>query len=95
MVGLELLRDFNSWTSFDYNFWYYSGCCGRLFYILCNLFFGTIILSITLGLAAIAYAVIIIPMMVIQFTRLLKIFGVWCCKTNDKRRKKKKRDALV
>jgi hypothetical protein len=33
--------------------------------------------------------------MVIQFTRLLKIFGVWCCKTNDKRRKNKKRDALV
>jgi hypothetical protein len=94
VAGLELLRNFNRMTFFDYNYWYYSGCCGRLFYIISNIFFGTIILSIALGLAAIAYAVMIIPTMVIQFTRLLKILGVWCCKTNDKRRKKK-RDALV
>ena len=94
MVGLDYLSYFNRLTFSDYNYWYYSGCCGRLFYILSNLFFGTIILSITLGLGAIAYAVMIIPTMVIQFTRLLKIFGVWCCKTNDKRRKKK-REALV
>ena len=59
-----------------------------------TLLFGALILSIAFALAVIVYAVMIIPTMVIQFYRLLKILGVWCCKTNDKR-KKKKRAALI
>ncbi len=73
--------------------WYDRDCCSRMLIILSCLLQGCIFMPIALALAGITYAVVLIPTMLFQFYRLFKIFGLQCCKTNDKK-KKKKRAAL-
>ena len=44
---------------------------------------------LTSAIAIIIYGILIVPTMVIQLYRMIKIFRIWCCKSNDKKRRRK------
>ena len=45
-------------------------------------------MPLAIALAVACVVIVIVPMYLVQTYRLFKIFGIQCCKTNDRKKKK-------
>ena len=73
------------------DFWGYTHLFGKLCMLLIIIIEGSIMMPIAIALAVAACALAIVPMYIVQTYRLFKIFALQCCKSNDRKKKPKRK----